>query len=66
MRASAVGVQPDAAGLGRELAVDAAGGDTTKVTFTDCNTAHVDWTTNVAGFTNGGLDLTRLTQPSTS
>jgi plastocyanin len=31
-------------------------------TFSDCNHGHVDWNSSVAGFSSGGLDLTRLTQ----
>lgn len=33
-------------------------------TFSDCVTGHVTWTTNVTGFSDGELDITRLTYPA--
>jgi plastocyanin len=32
-------------------------------TFSDCNHAHVDWSSTIQGYGSGGMDLTRLTQP---
>ena len=40
--ASALGVQPFASGLGRDLAFAAGAGATTKVTFTDCSTCEME------------------------
>jgi plastocyanin len=33
-------------------------------TFSDCNHGHVDWSSTLAGYGNGGMDLTRLTLPA--
>ena len=32
-------------------------------TFSDCHHGHVDWTSAIPGYGNGGMDLTRLTEP---
>jgi plastocyanin len=33
-------------------------------TFADCNHGHVDWSSTITGYGNGGMDLTRLTEPA--
>lgn len=33
-------------------------------TFSDCNHGHVDWSSAIPGYGSGGMDLTRLTEPS--
>jgi len=38
---------------------------TVTFTFSGCNAAHAEWTSTAAGFGNGGMDLTRLTQVDT-
>ena len=33
-------------------------------TFSDCGHGHVDWSSSIAGYGSGGMDITRLTQPA--
>ena len=32
--------------------------------FSDCDHGHVDWSSSIAGYASGGMDLTRLTLPA--